>query len=196
MTCRGKSVGIIISLFMFFGAAAFFGNKGIAQEETYKIGEKGPAGGWIFYDKGNYTDGWRYLEAAPEEQTTKEGAEWGFYKQEVADAKGTAIGTGKSNTQAILKRCGEKKIAAKLCAEYRGGGKNDWFLPSKDELHLMYKNLRLKGIGDFNKIMLMYWSSSEFNADWAWFEDFSGGRDDQRYFRKKNMYCVRAIRAF
>jgi hypothetical protein len=32
---------------------------------VYKIGDKGPAGGWIFYDKGNRTDGWRYLEAAP-----------------------------------------------------------------------------------------------------------------------------------
>jgi hypothetical protein len=27
----------------------------------------GPAGGFIFYDKGGYSDGWRYLEAAPED---------------------------------------------------------------------------------------------------------------------------------
>ena len=31
----------------------------------YKIGDEGPAGGVIFYDKGEYSDGWRYLEAAP-----------------------------------------------------------------------------------------------------------------------------------
>ncbi|MDR0638267.1 MAG: DUF1566 domain-containing protein [Spirochaetaceae bacterium] len=26
----------------------------------------GPAGGFVFYDKGSYSDGWRYLECAPE----------------------------------------------------------------------------------------------------------------------------------
>jgi hypothetical protein len=26
----------------------------------------GPAGGFVFYDKGRYSDGWRYMEAAPE----------------------------------------------------------------------------------------------------------------------------------
>ena len=25
----------------------------------------GPAGGYIFYDKGGYSDGWRFLEVAP-----------------------------------------------------------------------------------------------------------------------------------
>lgn len=31
----------------------------------YWVGKTGPAGGYIFYDKGEYSDGWRYLEAAP-----------------------------------------------------------------------------------------------------------------------------------
>jgi hypothetical protein len=30
----------------------------------------GPAGGFVFYDKGRYSDGWRYLEAAPENAGT------------------------------------------------------------------------------------------------------------------------------
>ncbi len=170
MRCVIKSAGMIMSLAMILGAAVFFANTGGAQERIYKIGERGPGGGWIFYDKGNSDGGWRYLEAAPDELTTREGAEWGCYKKEIADAKGTAIGTGKSNTQAILKSCGEAGIAARLCAEYRGGGKEDWFLPSRDELHLMYKNLHLKRIGDFNKVITFYWSSSEFKLDWARFE--------------------------
>jgi hypothetical protein len=39
-----------------------------AQGNTsYNIGSIGPAGGNIFYDKGDNSDGWRYLEAAPAE---------------------------------------------------------------------------------------------------------------------------------
>jgi hypothetical protein len=30
-------------------------------------GAPGPAGGYVFYDKGEYSDGWRYLECAPED---------------------------------------------------------------------------------------------------------------------------------
>ena len=35
--------------------------------KAYKVGDAGPAGGIIFYDKGDNSDGWRYLEAAPVE---------------------------------------------------------------------------------------------------------------------------------
>ena len=34
-------------------------------KKEYKVGDIGPAGGYIFYDKGSYSNGWRYLEAAP-----------------------------------------------------------------------------------------------------------------------------------
>jgi hypothetical protein len=48
----------------------------VADSATYPIGGTGPAGGHIFYDKGSYSNGWRYLEAAPvsTEWTDKE---WG-----------------------------------------------------------------------------------------------------------------------
>ena len=39
-----------------------------AQESrSYKPGDAGPAGGIVFYDKGDNADGWQYLEAAPPE---------------------------------------------------------------------------------------------------------------------------------
>ena len=34
-------------------------------EKVYKVGDTGPAGGIIFFDKTSFTNGWRYLEAAP-----------------------------------------------------------------------------------------------------------------------------------
>ena len=38
----------------------------------------GPAGGFVFYDKGSYSDGWRYMECAPENAGT---GEWDKAKQ-------------------------------------------------------------------------------------------------------------------
>lgn len=35
--------------------------------------------------------------------------------------------------------------AKTLCSEYRGGGYDDWYLPSKDELNYIYQNLRKPG---------------------------------------------------
>ena len=39
------------------------------------------------------------------------------------------------------------------------GGKDDWFLPSNDELDLMYDNLHLQGVGGF--AATNYWGSEK-----------------------------------
>jgi hypothetical protein len=62
---------------------------------TYKIGDTGPAGGIIFYDKKVFTNGWRYLEAIPAEMEFT--AQWGTERTDVQKLE-TAVGTGKSNT--------------------------------------------------------------------------------------------------
>jgi hypothetical protein len=85
----------------------------------YKIRDRGPAGGYVFYDKGNASDGWQYLEAAPVETEFK--ADWGGYKVlETKDKHGqnqieyisventdTVVGSGKYNTELIVKRLQE-----------------------------------------------------------------------------------------
>ncbi len=159
------------------------------KNKNDRIGKIGPGGGFIFYDKGNSAGGWRYLEAAPEDQSTA--VQWynGF---EIETATDTAIGAGKSNTRKIIKAQGRGKYAAQICADYRGGGKSDWFLPSKEELHLMYKNLYEKGVGGFADDY--YWSSSESNAGEAWNQYFLGGF---RYGDSKaNPRNTRAVWAF
>jgi hypothetical protein len=72
------------------------------------------------------------------------------------------------------------------------GGHTDWFLPSKDELNLMYENLKVAEVGGFADFS--YWSSSEYNASGAWNQHFSGGSQNPN--GKNGTERVRAVRAF
>lgn len=157
------------------------------------LGETGPAEGIIFYDKGFVSDGWRYLEAAP--------ALWNGGSADPISAwsnvitavgtTGTAIGTGLANTTAIIAQSGHTASAAKLCRDYTGGGKTDWFLPSKDELTQLYEQ---KAVIDGLSPADGYWSSSEFNSSDAWllYND-----DGIHYNMAKNIQeWVRAVRTF
>jgi len=162
------------------------------------MGDTGPAGGFIFYINANYkVDGWRYLEAAPIDQS--QGARWGCFRKSIPGARGTAIGTGKQNTADMLAACSEPDGAAQLCANLNWNGVRGWFLPSRDELAAMYRNLtaakssafRTDGMAD----NFTYWASTQDTADMAAHIDFAdSGRqhgDDKDFPRR-----VRAIRAF
>ena len=200
---------------------------------------------YVFYDKGSYSDGWRYLEAAPADLRVVDGVPtvdksasgysngtysfvFGFYRTaddgsnlyvngttayNAADCTGTAIGTGKTNTQLLVnamgaetysEQSGSTKTAnyvAKLCDDLtytvNGVTYSDWFLPSKDELNLMYENRSV--IGGFETrsgYNPYYWSSSEdyYYTSNAWVQYFSnGGRNN--YHRTYNDR-VRPVRAF
>jgi len=166
-----------------------------AAPTTYKVGDKGPAGGWIFYDKGVFTNGWQYMEAAPNDIGP---AQWGAIGTDVGGTS-TSAGTGRANTQRIvpaLNQTGDDG-AALLCTALNINGHTGWFLPSKDELNLMYVNLKTKGLGGFGNGW--YWSSSQgdYNTS-AWAQRFSdgyqyGGND---WSHKGNTYSVRAVRQF
>lgn len=163
------------------------------------IGDVGPAGGHIFYiDESDEFD-WTYLEAAPVE-TEWEFKQYGGRGTSIGqDARGTAIGTGASNTTAIVAAYGEQEpdnsdseYAAKLTDDLVHNGFSDWFLPSRDELSLMYENLHEENIGDFSDVQ--YWSSSEVDAENAWRVIFTSGTLFD--FLKSNVVYVRAVRAF
>jgi hypothetical protein len=173
------------------------GNSTTAQQTTtiYKIGDTGPAGGLIFYDKGNNIGGWRYLEAAPVDvgpspfitggnpDSLPKNLKEQWDKTDGEDGRG--IGKGLYNTEYLLEIAqarGGFNWAVRLCDNYEYGGFDDWFLPSRDELNFMYGNLYLKGLGNFRQEQ--YWSSSTWTDTWgsyrAWYINFTDGNHDNQ----------------
>lgn len=146
----------------------------------YSIGDIGPAGGWIFYDKGNHSGGWRYLEMAPDNVGGPH-LQWGTNNHTVTEADGIEIGTGQQNTLDIIEGDSLVNNAANSCANYTsekdGVLYSDWYLPSKDELSELYDQLYvlLTNKPAANLYGALYWSSTEKDDSYAWIQYFHDG---------------------
>jgi hypothetical protein len=128
--------------------------------------------------------------------------------QEWSSVSSTSIGSsaqtswnGLSNSNAIFGQAGHLYSAAALCLNYSIGGKNDWYLPSLDELSLLWQNRfnvnkALSSIGgaDLLPISASFWSSTESSASTAWLFNFAFGNIE--FSNKYNSRYVRAVRAF
>jgi hypothetical protein len=158
---------------------------------NYLAGTTGPAGGLIFYDKGNVTNGWRYLESA---NTDIVGIPWWNGTLITTGATATSIGSGLQNTNTIITAQGAGNYAATAAKNYTQGGYKDWFLPSRDELNLIYQNLKVKGLGNLNNDF--YWSSSEFNVNGAYRQVFTNQGGVDAGWKYATNAAVRPVRAF
>jgi hypothetical protein len=75
--------------------------------------------------------------------TSKGKMMWGGYEEIAAEAAKSGS-NGAANTKAIVTTVGKndgyegKIYAAKLCSDATNGGKDDWYLPSKDETDAIY----------------------------------------------------------
>jgi len=125
-------------------------------------------------------------------------APWGCSENPVSGADGTGIGTGAQNTADIIAVCSETNTAAYRCDNLTLGGYSDWFLPSKDELNILYQNighgnaLGLGNVGGFD--FGIYFSSTEKSGSRVWAQNFINGSP---YGASKTGYWnVRAVRAF
>ena len=161
-------------------------------------------GGYVVWV--NPTDPSKGLVSALVDQSTDiRGVVWydgDFNTLPETGATSTAIGTGSSNTDAIIVAQGSGSYAAQLCADYSvtvdGITYDDWFLPSKDELNLLYLQHTL--IGGFTDDVTTeiygdyYWSSSESSKYYAWDQDFFDGSDETSDKNYPNL--VRAVRAY
>ncbi len=159
---------------------------------SYFIGEKF-GGGIIFYLDGTGQHG---LISSTVDQSTTDN--WSNGSLVTTGATGTAVGTGQSNTTAIIATQGAGTYAASTCDNLVLNGYSDWFLPSKDELNLMYTNLKLQGLGGFDVSGNWYWSSTEVAWNGADAQRFSDGyqQDVWKNAPTPPSFYVRAIRAF
>lgn len=127
--------------------------------------------------------------AAPSDQSTN--IQWYNGSYTSTGATNTALGTGNSNTNIIVTSQGAGSYAAKLCYDLVLNGYNDWYLPSKDELAKLHLNKNL--IGNFS--VDSYWSSTEYDYQYAWAHYFASS-GAANHNQKGELFRVRAIRSF
>lgn len=99
------------------------------------------------------------------------GYEWGGYNTEIG-ITATAVGSGLYNTNALLSMNLTPNTSGwntiwELLSKFRSQYGKNWFIPSKDEILLIYQNKT-----SLNNLSLTgnyyYWSSSESDAATAW----------------------------
>jgi hypothetical protein len=158
----------------------------------YKIGDM-TKGGIVFYIDESGEHG---VVADTADLST--GIRWYAGTNGNTQAKGDGPFAGEMNTTIIISSqvaIGDDltTYAARICAELQQGGYGDWYLPSKEELNLMYNNLHMAGLGGFASSY--YWSSTEFSCDIAWGQNFYDGTQSN-VTKDSNGNRVRAVRAF
>ena len=192
-----RKIALILVSLMFAGC--------FLTAQTYNIGDTGPGGGIVFYvseiafpvpQPNGETKMCRYMEVSPVDIGE---SQWGDgYEEDPHTLRG--LGTGLMNTYNIVSFNANEMTTAN-CAAYaclmystQTTRKGEWWLPSKVELNLLYKNLRDKVIATSSGTYTDYWSSSQGNNDHSWGQRFGDGSQD--YTDKYRTLSVRAVRAF
>lgn len=156
----------------------------------------------IFVDKNHdlsyYVKGSNYVDSSDYDQSPGiYGYEWGGYNIETGITS-TGVGTGLNNTNALIGMnlqpgtSGWYVVWDKVM-DFRSSYGHNWFVPSKDELNLIYENKStLSNISTISGYSY-YWSSSEFSSDQAWNHGFFSGYQSS-YYKYGHFFRVRLCR--
>jgi hypothetical protein len=137
---------------------------------------------------------------------------WSGNTSDAIGTTGTGIGTGYANTSAMIAQSGTTGKAGTVARAFEGGGKTDWFLPSKDELNALCKwaandtvNVVCNNSGSGGLSLTRggfaswsYWSSSEI-SNLPLVQIFGSGSafgSQNRESRSEGNIYVRPVRAF
>lgn len=150
-------------------------------------------------DDGSATSAnWRYLIC--DSANLSERIQWGPYgtNEGMTDTKYEDFGYGLPNTEAMLsKYSGNSSYIWQVVQNKRNatGGKK-WFVPSKDELDTVYENkvtIVNAGGGSF-PTDYVYWSSSEYDGGYVWYQFFANGLQGNYYYGKNYANYCRLLR--
>lgn len=149
------------------------------SDEEFAVGDTTPYEGIVAYDKGSFEDGWQYIETL---QTDLLSEEWGCTQADVNQANYNNIGSGWQASVAIANYhnnldnyfenpeiCSSENngtVTAISALTYTNESMEDypnWFIPSIEELQLLYDNLHTQGLGSFSNGI--YWSSTQVDAE-------------------------------
>lgn len=116
-----------------------------------------------------------------------------WWNGEFVQTNAWSVADGWDNTFLILRAQGDKSsYSAKLCDDYEVDGFDNWYLPSKQELDLLFENKDLlENIPDG-----LYWSSTEYEFGSVWVQDFSSGEQHLNNTSDSAGVRTRAIRRF
>ena len=125
---------------------------------------------------------------------------WSNVDQSLIGVNAQSSWYGLSNSNAIVSQAGHTSSAAALCLNSTNGGQNDWYLPSAQELNMIWNNyytvanslLQISGATQISSFR--YWNSTESNASFACYFNFNGGISNSN--SKNTAVYVRAVRAF
>lgn len=154
------SIAFIITEFCFYSCKKNEPNNGSPTSNTkkYKIGEKALGGIVVFLDASqshgivcSENDVDTCIPPMPTDL-------FGPFDIPAIYGTDSIIGSGKNNSSKIVLTLGNSSgstYAASACRNYRGGGYNDWFLPSMLELKVICEQKNYLG-----KMQEAYWSST------------------------------------
>jgi hypothetical protein len=167
---------------------------------NYAIGMEAQ-GGYIYYILNSYDPGYdpniqHGLVCAVELQS--DGIRWDNGYNQYIGVNDTSIGSGLSNTDAVIAvqsiQAGASDFAARVARDYNGGGYNDWYLPSRSELLYLKNKIYYIPLSISDRV----WTSSEHSDDQAWSIDFTYNYNNYigETLSKRGDRSVIAVRSF
>ena len=156
-----------------------------AQGNIYELGDTGPAGGIIFYDKGDWTDDWRYLEVWTSDESDRN------YGCHFEHATTDTIGGGYLNSKEMSDSCNDYNKSFYMIAH---GDKRGWHIPNKDESDELYDFKSNYSNIDLNLSSDWYWTSSDKRDEYAYARQIHYGNGSTRVEGMQYSHSVRLIR--
>lgn len=158
------------------------------QLQFKTAGYTGEGGGLVAYDKGEYTDGWRYLEIHTSAlfSDVGYGAIWSENNTIVPQ---TISEDGKVNSEIAASYLTNQFYAVNLCLNLTRNGKSDWYLGSREEMERIGNSLaKINVMLDQNS-----WTSTQYGetsrAFYVFKNEYNGEILYSSSYRIKSHYC-------